>query len=208
MKPHRVPGWVQRLFPQRKWEGIVENKQVYLTFDDGPVPGITDFVLDELAKRGQQATFFMVGDNVRKHASLAQEVLQAGHQIGNHTYNHLHGLKTSSKAYLENVNLCDQIFEEKLGVSTPLFRPPYGMMNPWQAGILQKEKEIVMWTLLTGDYDRSVSPQVVLNDSRKMTSERSIIVFHDQQKTDGHLQKILPEYLDFLVGEGFMTGVL
>lgn len=208
MKPHRVPGWIQRFFPQRKWEGIGENKQVYLTFDDGPVPGITDFVLSELAKRNQQATFFMVGDNVRKHSSLAQEVVKAGHQIGNHTYNHLHGFKTFTKAYLENVKVCDQIFEEKLGLSTPLFRPPYGMMSPWQAEVLQKEKEIVMWTLLTGDYDRSVSPQVVLKYSKKKTSERSIIVFHDQQKTDGHLQKILPGYLDFLEGEGFKTGIL
>lgn len=208
MKPHRVPKWVQVLFPQRKWEGIGENKQVYLTFDDGPVPGITDFVLDELAKRGQQATFFMVGDNVRKHASLAQEVLHAGHQIGNHTFHHLHGLKTSTKSYFENVKACDQIFEEKLELRTPLFRPPYGMMSHWQAKALQKEKEIVMWTLLTGDYDRSVSPRVVLNDSIRMTSVGSIIVFHDQQKTDGHLQKILPGYLDFLKGEGFKTGIL
>jgi len=208
MKPHRVPGWIQRFFPQRKWEGIGENKQVYLTFDDGPVPGITDFVLSELAKRNQQATFFMVGDNVRKHSSLAQEVVQAGHQIGNHTYHHLHGLKTATQLYLDNVNACDQILEEKLGKSTSLFRPPYGMLSPWQAGVLLKEKQIVMWTILTGDYDRSVSPQVVLKDSKRMTSETSIIVFHDQQKTDGHLQKILPGYLDFLEGEGFKTGIL
>ena len=181
---------------------------VYLTFDDGPVPGITDFVLNELAKRNQKATFFMVGDNVRKHTSLATEVLQNGHQIGNHTYHHLHGLKTSKKVYLENVKACDRILEEKLGKSTLLFRPPYGMISPWHAGELQKVKEIVMWTLLTGDYDRSISPQVVLNDSKRMTSEASIIVFHDQQKTDGHLQRILPGYLDFLEGEGFKTGIL
>lgn len=208
MKPHRVPKWVQRFFPQRIWEGAGGIRQVYLTFDDGPVPGITDFVLDELAKRGQQATFFMVGDNVRKHVSLAQEVLQAGHQIGNHTFHHLHGLKASTKSYFENVKACDQIFEEKLELRTPLFRPPYGMMSPWQVKALQKEKEIVMWTLLTGDYDRSVSPRVVLNDSIRKTSEACIIVFHDQQKTDGHLQKILPGYLDFLEGEGFKTGIL
>jgi peptidoglycan/xylan/chitin deacetylase (PgdA/CDA1 family) len=208
MRPHRVPRWVQHFFPDRKWRGIEGNMLVYLTFDDGPVPGITDFVLNELAKRNQKATFFMVGDNVRKHTSLATEVLQNGHQIGNHTYHHLHGLKTSKKVYLENVKACDRILEEKLGKSTLLFRPPYGMISPWQAGELQKVKEIVMWTLLTGDYDRSISPQVVLNDSKRMTSEASIIVFHDQQKTDGHLQRILPGYLDFLEGEGFKTGIL
>lgn len=208
MKPHRVPKWIQRFFSHRKWEGAGENNQVYLTFDDGPVPGITDFVLNELAKRDQIATFFMVGDNVRKHASLAQEVLQSGHQVGNHTYHHLHGLKTSTQVYLDNVKACDRIVEDKLGISSPLFRPPYGMLSPRQAGLLQKEKEIVMWTLLTGDYDQSIPPQVVLNAARSMTSVGSIIVFHDQQKTDGHLQKILPGYLDFLKGEGFKTGIL
>lgn len=208
MKPNRVPRWFQRFFPHRKWEGTKDNQQVYLTFDDGPVPGITDFVLGELAKRDQKATFFMVGDNVRKHALLAQEVLHAGHQIGNHTYHHLHGLKTSTKKYLDNVRECDGVLEEKLGKSTMLFRPPYGMLSPWQAGTLHKEKEIVMWTLLTGDYDRFIDPKVVLKDAKSMTSEGSIIVFHDQQKTDGHLQKILPGYLDFLKGEGFKTGIL
>lgn len=208
MKPHRIPRWIQRFFPKRIWEGPAENRQVYLTFDDGPVPVITDFVLEELAKRNQKATFFMVGDNVRKHHSLAKEVLGAGHRAGNHTFHHLHGLKTPGKVYLENVNTCDRIFEEKLGFTPILFRPPYGILSPWQARQITQKKEIVMWSLLTGDYDRSIAPHILLNAAKPMTSPGQIIVFHDQEKTDGHLQHILPDYLDFLKDHGFITALL
>lgn len=208
MRPHLVPGWIQRFFPGRVWEGNAENKQVYLTFDDGPVPGITDFVLDELGKRGQKATFFMVGDNVRKHPQLAQEVLQAGHRIGNHTFNHLHGFKTGFKTYVENVRICDGVLEEKLGIQTQLFRPPYGMMRLAQAKELSKIKTIVMWSLLTGDYDRSVSADRLLREVKPRTNPGKIIVFHDQEKTQGHLQKFLPHYLDFIGDHGFKTELL
>jgi peptidoglycan/xylan/chitin deacetylase (PgdA/CDA1 family) len=208
MKPHVVPRWIQRFFPDRIWEGASEQHQVYLTFDDGPVPGITDFVLEELEKRGQKATFFVVGDNVRKYSQLAQEVVKAGHQLGNHTFNHLHGFKTGIKTYVENVKACDLIVQEKLGISTSLFRPPYGMMGKGQAKEISKEKTIVMWSLLTGDYDRSVSPDRLLRGVKPKTAAGKIIVFHDQEKTLGHLQKILPDYLDFLEDMGFNTGLL
>jgi peptidoglycan-N-acetylglucosamine deacetylase len=208
MLPHRVPRWVQRFFPDRIWEGPAEERLVYLTFDDGPVPGITDFVLEELAKRDQRATFFMVGDNVRKHSSLALEVLKSGHQVGNHTYNHLHGWKTSTKIYLENVAACDRIFEEKLGIKSNLFRPPYGMLTPFQAGSLAKQKRLVMWSLLSGDYDRRIPAQTLLREIKPKTAPAGIVVFHDQEKTNGHLQKVLPEYLDFLKDQKFSTGVL
>ena len=208
MRPHQVPRWIQRLFPKRIWEGRSDNRQVYLTFDDGPVPGVTDFVLEELENRGQKATFFMVGDNVRKHPQLAKEVLQAGHSIGNHTFNHLHGFKTSTKDYLENVKVCDQIFEEKLGVASSLFRPPYGMMRPSQAREVSLEKSVVMWSVLTGDYDLRLSPQLVLREVKSRTSAGQIMVFHDQEKTRGHLQQFLPDYLDFLGDNGFTTGLL
>ncbi len=208
MHPHQVPRWIHRLFPERIWEGRPDEQRVYLTFDDGPVPGITDFVLDELQKREQKATFFMVGDNVRKHPQLALEVLQAGHSIGNHTFNHLHGFRTSTKDYLKNVRACDQIFDEKLGINALIFRPPYGMISPWQAKQVSGEKKIVMWSLLTGDYDRTVSPQHLLKGLKPRTRPGNIIVFHDQEKTRGHLQQFLPEYLDFLMDHGFSTDSL
>lgn len=208
MRPHQVPSWVQRIFPKRTWEGPDEPRQVFLTFDDGPVPGITDFVLTELAKRDQKATFFVVGDNVNKHPALAKEVLSEGHQLGNHTYHHLHGFKTSTDSYVKNVVLCDQILGQKLGLMTPLFRPPYGLLTPRQAKILSKQKQLVMWSVLTGDYDRSIAPNTLLKAVKPMTSPGKIIVFHDQEKTDGHLQKILPDYLSFIKDNGFTTGLL
>jgi peptidoglycan-N-acetylglucosamine deacetylase len=208
MRPHHVPRWIQRFFPRRVWEGNAGQKQLYLTFDDGPVPGITDFVLEELGKRGQKATFFMVGDNVRKHTQLAQEVVQADHRVGNHTFNHLHGFKTGFKIYVENVIACDWVLEEKLGIQTQLFRPPYGMMRPLQAKELSKIKTVVMWSLLTGDYDLSVSPARLLREVKPRTTPGKIIVFHDQEKTRGHLQKFLPDYLDFINDKGFITELL
>ena len=165
-------------------------------------------MLDELEKRGQKATFFMVGDNVRKHSELAKEVLQAGHRIGNHTFHHLNGFRTSTKVYVGNVEACDRVFEEKLGIVTSLFRPPYGMISPWQAKQVSGEKKIVMWSLLTGDYDRTVSPKLLLSEVKQRTSPGKIIVFHDQEKTRGHLQKFLPDYLDFLMDQGFTTDLL
>ena len=103
---HGVPRLIQRLFPNRVWENDTESQSVFLTFDDGPVPRVTDFVLRELDKRGQKATFFMVGDNVRKNPNLAREVIQAGHQVGNHTYNHLNGWRTDTASYLSNFEKC------------------------------------------------------------------------------------------------------
>jgi hypothetical protein len=145
----------------------------------------------------------MVGDNVSKHSQLANEVMQYGHRIGNHTFHHLHGLRTSLNEYVENVKACDQVFEEKLGIGTSLFRPPYGMMSPRQAKEISKEKSIVMWSLLTGDYDKTVCPNRLLREVKPRTTPGKIIVFHDQEKTKGHLQKFLPDYLDFLSDQGF-----
>lgn len=205
---HTVPRFVQRIFPKRMWEGNPAGNQVYLTFDDGPVPGVTDFVLNELEKRGQKASFFMVGDNVRKHVALAKEVISAGHKIGNHTFNHLNGWKTSDSEYLSNVALCDSVFEEKLQVQTVLFRPPYGLVRSSQASVVLRTKQVVMWNVLTGDYDRSVSPAALMANSCRNTRPGSIILFHDQQKTKEILPQVLPGFLDFLEEKGFETSLL
>ncbi len=205
---HSVPRAVQRLFPKRVWEGDPSGNRVYLTFDDGPVPGVTDYVLGELAKRGQKATFFMVGDNVQKHPTLAREVLAAGHRLGNHTFHHLKGWNTPSGNYLKNVRLFDEVVEEKLGMKTELFRPPYGLMKGAQAKALLKTKRIVMWTVLSGDYDPSLSSGRIFAKSVQNTRAGSIVVFHDQQKTSAVLPKILPDYLDLLQDSGFETGLL
>lgn len=205
---HRFPSWVESLFPQRLWEGPSAGKSIYLTFDDGPVPGITDWVLEELAKRGQLATFFMVGDNVRKHPELAREVLAQGHRVGNHTYHHLHGLRSSYHDYLQDVKDCDETLTAVLGVQTTLFRPPYGELGPRQARALAKHKKIVMWSLLSYDFDSSLAPAKLLNEIKEKTAPGKILVFHDQQKTKVKLQQVLPDYFDYLEQEGYTTRLL
>jgi peptidoglycan/xylan/chitin deacetylase (PgdA/CDA1 family) len=203
---HKTPTWVKKLFPNRLWNG--NESKIYLTFDDGPVPGATDFVLNELGKRDMKATFFMVGDNVRKHESLAKEVLEAGNKIGNHTYNHLLGLKTPTEEYLNNVELCDLIFQEKLGVKSTLFRPPYGWMKYSQARIVSKSYQIAMWDVLSTDYDSKVSPDKVLNICQKNSAPGSILLFHDQEKTKNILPSFLPDFLDFVKDQGWETASL
>lgn len=205
---HRVPVVVQRSFPKRLWRKPSEGNTVYLTFDDGPVPGITDYVLEELGKRNQKATFFVVGDNVRKHPELALEILQAGHRIGNHTFNHLSGWKTEKSAYLDNIGKCDAILGDLLGIKTELFRPPYGLIRSSQAVEVSKTHQLVMWDMLSGDYDHSLKPEVILQKSIQHTKVGSIAVFHDQLKTERILPKILPQFLDHIQDKGWKTGVL
>jgi peptidoglycan/xylan/chitin deacetylase (PgdA/CDA1 family) len=204
----QLPYGLNLLYPNRLWKGSELERKVSLTFDDGPVPGVTDWVLGELAKRGLSATFFMVGDNVRKHPFLAQEVLAAGHQVGNHTYHHLSGWKTKTATYLEDVSACDAVLEDTLGIKTRLFRPPYGWMKPLQARAVAKNKKIVMWSLLSYDFNSSLAPAEIVQVCTSRTTSGTIIVFHDQEKTKEHLKQVLPRYLDFLVGEGFTTQLL
>jgi peptidoglycan-N-acetylglucosamine deacetylase len=205
---HSVPLTVQQLFPRRIWKGESKGNQVYLTFDDGPVPGVTDYVLDELAKRGQKATFFMVGDNVRKNPQLAKEVLQEGHQLGNHTFHHLNGWKTSKAKYQENIEAFDQITMEELSWRTDLFRPPYGLLTNSQAKAILPSKKIIMWNVLSGDYDLSLKSSEILKRCMGYTKAGSIVVFHDQQKTKEVMRTILPQYLDFLHERSYETSLL
>lgn len=205
---HTVPALVQRFFPKRLWRKNAGDNTVYLTFDDGPVPGVTDYVLQELAKREQRATFFVVGDNVRRNPVLAQEIVSAGHGVGNHTFNHLNGWTTEKSVYLDNIELCDRMLDNMLGIKTKLFRPPYGLIKSSQALEVIKFHEIVMWDVLSGDYDQRLQAEVVLRKSILHTKPGSIAVFHDQLKTKELLPKILPQYLDFIKNMGWKTGVL
>ena len=205
---HTVPQAVQMLFPSRTWEGDPLANRVCLTFDDGPVPGVTDYVLNELAKRNQKATFFMVGDNIQKFPELARAVLESGHGIGNHTFNHLNGWKTANADYLENVRAFDSILEEKLGIQTDLFRPPYGLVKSSQAKVILESKKIVMWNVLSGDYHPAISTARILAKTKENTRSGSIVLFHDQQKTREVLPEVLPYFLDFLLERGLETALL
>jgi peptidoglycan/xylan/chitin deacetylase (PgdA/CDA1 family) len=208
MRFYQLPFFLPFLYPNRLWNGHTSERKISLTFDDGPVPGITDWVLEELEKRGMRATFFMVGDNVRKYPALAQTVLAAGHQLGNHTYYHLSGWKTATQTYLDDVAACDAILADTVGETPRFFRPPYGWINPGQAKGVAAAKKIVMWNLLSYDFDPDLSSVNLIQACTSRTAPGTIVVFHDQQKTKAQLKKVLPDYLDFLVGEGYTTQLL
>lgn len=201
----RIPTWLQLVYPWAVWHGDREGRQVYLTFDDGPVPGITDFVLEELAKRRMKATFFMVGDNVCRHPGLAREVVASGHCVGNHTYHHLHGGQVSTAAYLQDVALCQEELGQRLGISPNLFRPPYGRMKMAQRRALRDTYKLVLWEVLPGDYLERLSVELISKRIKEKTRPGSIVLFHDQQKTAAKVKSVLPDFLAFLDGEGFQA---
>lgn len=205
---HSVPTLAQRIFPKRIWNGNRENNRIYLTFDDGPVRGVTEFVLDELAKRNQVATFFVVGDNVRKNPELAGRILRSGHQIGNHTFNHLNGWKTDLETYLKNVELCQNTLRDELAFEATLFRPPYGLITQAQAKRIEQTHKITMWSLLSGDYDEQMSQENILEKTKILSIPGKIVVFHDQQKTAEVLPEFLPLYLDYVLDQGWSTATL
>ncbi|AGA76380.1 polysaccharide deacetylase family protein [Echinicola vietnamensis] len=198
MVVHHVPKIVKWIFPKLTWNRSRQSPTIYLTFDDGPVPGVTDFVLDELAKWQIKATFFCVGDNVRKHPDLAKRIIKEGHQIGNHTYHHLNGSKTENVHYYQNVGKCSDTIFEVTGNYPTLFRPPYGRIKGKQAAFLGNDYEVVMWDVLSGDYDQGQSPETCLQKTIQYTQNGSIVLFHDQQKTAEVIKKVLPEYLRFV----------
>jgi peptidoglycan/xylan/chitin deacetylase (PgdA/CDA1 family) len=199
----RTPAFLPWLYPQLTWRVDTPDKDLYLTFDDGPVPGPTEFVLEELQKAHAQATFFCIGENISKHPSIFQKVTAAGHTIGNHTFNHLSGWKTRTQAYLDNIELCeDQIQSGPLQPATssqklaaPFFRPPYGRITRSQIKALNKYR-IVMWDVLTHDYAQSLSPEKCLEGALKATRPGSVVVFHDSIKAERNLRYALPRFID------------
>ena len=201
---HRVPFFLPWLYPSLVWQIPTKQKQLFLTFDDGPVPGPTDFVLETLQKHNCKATFFCIGDNVRKHPEVFRKVVDQGHGIGNHTFNHVKGWSTSLRKYIENVNLCEQEFQNsKLEVrSLKLFRPPYGRITRSQISALQDFK-IIMWDVLTIDYNKNISPEACLRNSIRATRPGSIIVFHDSLKAERNMIYALPRYVEYFLEQGY-----
>ena len=188
------------------------RKVIYLTFDDGPIPEATPFVLDVLADYDIKATFFCVGDNVRKHPDIFQRVLEEGHRIGNHTYNHIGGFRWPSDKYLENTELAQCIIHNSqlaISSSPPLFRPPHGWMRPMQYRVIRAQGyRIIMWDLVTRDYSRRLSAEDVLNNVKHYARNGSIITFHDSLRSIDKLRKILPQAIEWLIGEGYEFGTL
>lgn len=202
-----VPGFVKWIFKKRIWEWTASNKSIYLTFDDGPIPEVTPWVLEQLKQFDVKATFFCIGDNVQKHPDIFRQIIAAGHSIGNHTFNHLNGWKTTTPEYVLNTLKAQQILEkhhpEKEPIKNPLFRPPYGKIKNKQVKELQKRGfRIVMWSVLSMDY-AEISPQKCLDNVLKNVRPGSIIVFHDSLKARNNVTEILPKLLEQLKAEGY-----
>ncbi len=193
----KTPQVIQGLFPNFTWRIPTTDRQLFLTFDDGPIPEVTPWVLEQLAIYNAKATFFCVGDNIRKHPDVFAQVQAEGHALGNHTYNHLNGWNTDNISYFHNVR------RGASGVKSVLFRPPYGKIKPKQAQFLQRHYRIVMWDVLSADFDPAVSPEQCLNNVTRNAEPGSIVVFHDNVKAFERLQYALPRVLEHFANEGY-----
>lgn len=186
--PSSTPSWVDQILPSVLWRFATKEPIIYLTFDDGPIPEVTPWVLDLLAKNNAKATFFCIGANVKKYPEIYQRILDEGHTVGNHTHNHLNGWKTGNKEYFTNIKECGK------WVETTLFRPPYGKLSQSQLKQLKKKYQIVMWSVLSKDYDAEVRPESCLGNV--LTSRPGdILVFHDSLKAEENLRYTLPRLL-------------
>ena len=193
----QVPGFVRGLFPKALWRMNPDDKAVYLTFDDGPIPVVTPWVVEILGRYDIKATFFMVGDNVRKHPQEFRQVIEAGHRVGNHTFNHLKGVFTETNEYLDNVEKADALIHSKL------FRPPHGMLRRSQYKELSKRYQFVMWDLVTRDYSNRLCGEDVLTKVKKYVRNGSIITFHDSLRSENNLRYALPRAIEWLLEQGY-----
>lgn len=194
MRIEQPPFFYRILYPKAQWRiKIPHQKTVYLTFDDGPIPEITPWVLDVLDTYNVKATFFCVGDNVRKYPYLYEEILASGHRVGNHTFHHLQGWITPSNKFLEDTLEASQL------IGSNLFRPPHGHMIFPQPALLKKNGfKIVMWDVVTRDYNAKLSPERVFDNVKKFTRDGSIIVFHDSLKAEKNMKYALPRAIKWL----------
>jgi peptidoglycan-N-acetylglucosamine deacetylase len=191
------PFWLKWLYPSLIWNKSRNDKTIYLTFDDGPVPVVTPFVLNTLKKFDATATFFCVGDNVQKYPEIYKQVLQDGHSVGNHTFNHLKGWKTRNAEYISNVEKCRELVESNL------FRPPYGRGTRSQYSILSAQYSIIMWDVLSCDFDEKISPEKCLQKVMQHSGNGSIVVFHDSLKAYPRLEYVLPLALQHWREKGY-----
>ena len=215
----RPPFFLKWFYPNLIWNKDTEEKIVYLTFDDGPIPNVTDFVLNTLKSFGIKATFFCIGDNISKYPDIFERIKADGHAVGNHTYNHLKGWETEDEAYVDNFWKCQELTQSNL------FRPPYGRIKKsqikelvnsyklWLTGkaefkVQNSKLEIIMWDVLSGDFDLSLSPEKCYKNVIKNVRNGSIIVFHDSLKAWHRLEYALPRAIEHLLEKGYRFKTL
>ena len=196
----KTPWLLKKLYPNLIWDAPRNSRCIYLTFDDGPIPIVTPFVLNILNQYNAKATFFCIGDNVNKHPDIFEQVKNDGHAIGNHTFNHLKGWDTEDKAYLDNFLQTDKLLDSKL------FRPPYGRAKRSQVKLLKQAKpclEFIMWNVLSADFDINVTPEQCLDNVLKHTKSGDIVLFHDSIKAKERMEYALPRALEVWSKEGY-----
>lgn len=200
----KTPFFIPKLFPDLIFHQSRNEKKIYLTFDDGPIPEITPFVLSALEKHKAKATFFCIGDNIRKHPEIFAQILSANHSIGNHTFHHLNGKNTTQKLYFDDILSCKNALINNNYISdNQLFRPPYGAIKKTQSIKLKQEYKIIFWDVLTYDFDKNLSPEKCLEKAIKHTINGSIVVFHDSFKAEKNLKYVLPRFLNHFSEKGF-----
>ena len=192
---------LSRIFPHFRWN-IEGDSRVFLTFDDGPSPGVTEWILKELAKYNAKATFFCLGKNAEQYPDLYEKIVAAGHKIGNHTYSHQKGWGMSLEDYIEDIDFANQILH------SDLFRPPYGRIKRTQLRVISERYEVIMWNVLSRDYSKVVSPRQCLKNVTSQIGPGSIVVFHDSAKAFRNLRYALPGTLEYLEKRGLECAVI
>jgi peptidoglycan-N-acetylglucosamine deacetylase len=206
VKTNRFIKW---LFSNQVWSIPNSKNNIYLTFDDGPTPEITEWVLALLKQNEIKATFFCIGKNIEQNLELYKKLLQEGHVVGNHTFNHVNGWKTSTENYLKNAAECEGEISKLNTTKSLLFRPPYGKIKPSQSKkIRELGYKIIMWDILTGDFDTSISPEKCLENATKKVESGSIIVFHDSKKAFENMKHALPKAIEYYKRKGFTFKTL
>jgi len=200
----KTPKLLKNLYPNLIWDIKSTNNSLFLTFDDGPSPITTPFILKTLKKYDAMASFFCVGENIMRYKEVALSIVKAGHMIGNHTQNHLNGWKVKDKEYLQNVQKCNETLNSILNISNDYFRPPYGRIKASQVKLLNPNYKIIMWDYLTGDFDITLDKKMCVSKFKKSEIQSgSIIVFHDNPKAVEKLHYVLPRFLDHFNNIGF-----
>ena len=202
MKLFKVPQFIKWIYPKRIWGISISEPTVYLTFDDGPIPEITPWILDFLKSKNIKATFFCVAENVLKYPEIYQRIIREGHKVGNHSYNHNNGSKTPFKAYIESFEKAKDIIDSNL------YRPPYGRLTGKQEKYISKSHKIIMWSWLSYDFDNSVSIEKIITKANREIKSGTILVLHDNIKIVERTKVLLPQITELLVFKGFKFDVL
>lgn len=198
----KTPRYIKSIYKNLIWDIPNNEQKVYLTFDDGPTPEVTDFVLKTLNFYKVRATFFCLGKQVDNHQNIFKRIIENNHIVGNHTYNHVNGWLTNTKTYIEELALCNKAFESKL------FRPPYGKVKAAQSKLINKTHKVIMWDVLSGDFDNKINPEQCFKNVINNVKTGSIIVFHDSSKAYKNLQYALPKSIAYLQQRGYVFDVI